>query len=78
MKKYKAHFMERKNIISMIKESIKSIINQKIFMVEVSSTYLMVNNYVLYVIAISITINLLRQEKKYAIQIKWSAEQAII
>jgi uncharacterized membrane protein len=78
MKKYKAHFMERVNIISMIRESIKSAINQKGFMVALSSTYLMVSNSVLYVIAISITINLLRQEKKYAIQIKWSAEQAII
>jgi hypothetical protein len=78
MKKYKAHFKERINIISMIRESIKSLINQKGFMVALSSTYLMVNNSVLYVIAISITINLLRQEKKFAIQTKWSAEQAII
>ena len=70
--------MERKIIISMIKESIESIINQKRFMVELSSTYLTVNNSVLYVIAISITINLLKQEKKFAIQTKWSAEQAII
>jgi hypothetical protein len=78
MKKYKAHFKERINIISMIRESIKSLINQKGFMVALSSTYLMVNNSVLFVIAISITINLLRQEKKFAIQTKWSAEQAII